>query len=122
MKLYEGIQLQGGAGAQPVRVRVGSTISELSPEPSQKVHNHSPDGFNWGYGGSGPAQLALALLLDVTGDEFLSAYYHQAFKRDYVAGWGDKWSLTDLEIQIWIDQKKAEDARLELEREMQDNG
>jgi len=40
---------------------------ELDPEPSQKIHNHSPDGFNWGYGGSGPAQLALAVVLKVTG-------------------------------------------------------
>jgi len=36
---------------------------ELSPIASQKVYNHSPDGFCWGYGGSGPAQLALALLM-----------------------------------------------------------
>lgn len=27
----------------------------LSPKRSQKVYNHSPDGFNWGYTGSGPA-------------------------------------------------------------------
>lgn len=39
----------------------------LDPEPSKKVRNHSPDGFNWGYGGSGPAQLALAIMLKVTG-------------------------------------------------------
>lgn len=26
--------------------------------------NHSPTGFAWGYGGSGPAQLALAILAD----------------------------------------------------------
>lgn len=39
----------------------------LDPKPSQKHHNHSPDGFNWGYGGSGPAQLALAIILKLTG-------------------------------------------------------
>lgn len=39
----------------------------LMPDESQKVHNHSPDGFNWGYGGSGPAQLALAVILKLTG-------------------------------------------------------
>jgi len=39
----------------------------LDPRPSQKIHNHSPDGFNWGYGGSGPAQLALAVILKLTG-------------------------------------------------------
>ncbi len=39
----------------------------LDPKPSQKLHNHSPDGYNWGYGGSGPAQLALAIVLKLTG-------------------------------------------------------
>jgi hypothetical protein len=39
----------------------------LDPAPSQKEWNHSPDGFNWGYGGSGPAQLALAVILKITG-------------------------------------------------------
>lgn len=29
-----------------------------------EVRNHSPDGFEWGYGGSGPAQLSLAMLCD----------------------------------------------------------
>ena len=36
----------------------------LDPKPSQEVYNHSPDGFNWGYGGSGPSQLALAISLE----------------------------------------------------------
>lgn len=36
---------------------------ELKPARSQKYYNHSPDGFAWGYSGSGPAQLALALCL-----------------------------------------------------------
>lgn len=41
----------------------------LDPKPSQKVYNHSPDGFNWGYAGSGPAQLALAIVLKITGKQ-----------------------------------------------------
>lgn len=40
----------------------------LDPGPSQKIRNHSPDGFNWGYDGSGPAQLALAILLKLNAD------------------------------------------------------
>jgi len=39
----------------------------LDPEPSLAIRNHSPDGFNWGYCGSGPAQLALAIILKLTG-------------------------------------------------------
>ncbi len=41
----------------------------LSAEESIKYRNHSPDGFNWGYGGSGPAQLALAIILKLSGKE-----------------------------------------------------
>ena len=41
----------------------------LDPRPSQKLRNHSPDGFNWGYSGSGPAQLALAIILKLTGKQ-----------------------------------------------------
>lgn len=36
---------------------------EITPEKSLKVLNKSPDGFNWGYYGSGPQQLSLAILL-----------------------------------------------------------
>jgi len=48
------------------------------------VKNHSPDGFAWGYGGSGPAQLALAICLDqLPTDKALACY--QAFKWKYIA-------------------------------------
>ncbi len=36
----------------------------LSPQRSLAVRRHSPDGFSWGYGGSGLHQLALAILLE----------------------------------------------------------
>ena len=53
----------------------------LNPQESQKTYNHSPDGFNWGYPGSGPAQLALAIMLKLTGK--LNGY--QSFKWDVIA-------------------------------------
>lgn len=74
----------------------------LSPKPSLKLRNHSPDGFNWGYGGSGPAQLALAILLDWCADEETAMNHYQKFKFKFVAGWGDKWSITADEISEWI--------------------
>jgi hypothetical protein len=57
---------------------------ELSPERSQAVVNHSPTGFAWGYGGSGPAQLALALLLEITTKEMALLWY-QEVKRNIIA-------------------------------------
>jgi hypothetical protein len=53
----------------------------LDPKPSQEVYNHSPDGFNWGYEGSGPAQLAMAVILKITGD--IDGYMN--FKRNIIA-------------------------------------
>ena len=75
---------------------------KLDPEPSQKLINHSPDGFQWGYGGSGPSQLALALLLDVTGDSGLSVALHQDFKNKFVATWGESWQMEADEILHWV--------------------
>ena len=49
------------------------------------LDNHSPTGFEWGYGGSGPAQLALALLADALEDDQLAQILHQRFKWRYIA-------------------------------------
>lgn len=67
----------------------------LKPNRSQAIYNHSPDGFNWGYGGSGPAQLALALLLEFTSEENATRYY-QKFKWDVIA----KLPKKDFEIPV----------------------
>lgn len=44
----------------------GATQKLLLP---QRVVYHSPDGFEWGYAGSGPSDLALNLLVDAVGPE-----------------------------------------------------
>ena len=54
--------------------------------PRLDLWNHSPTGFEWGYGGSGPAQLALALLAHVLTDDQEAVQLHQEFKRLVVAG------------------------------------
>lgn len=38
---------------------------ELSLKKSLNVKNHSPTGFSWGYDGSGPKQLSLAIMLEL---------------------------------------------------------
>jgi hypothetical protein len=56
---------------------------ELDPIESQKVWNKSPDGFSWGYGGSGPSQLALAICLKLYGQEKALRVF-QDFKWKYI--------------------------------------
>ncbi len=67
----------------------------------QDVINHSPTGISWGYGGSGPAQCALAILLDYLGDEGEAQKQYQYFKFSVVASLPQKagWTLTGREIE-----------------------
>lgn len=75
------------------------------------IVNHSPTGPEWGYEGSGPAQLALALLLDYFGDEklpFVQDVY-QHFKRDIIAELPkDEWTITAQTIESWFSRRKGE--------------
>lgn len=61
---------------------------------------HSPTGFEWSYGGSGPAQLALALLGDALQEDEAALRLHQSFKWEVVAilPW-QSWSLARSEVQ-----------------------
>jgi hypothetical protein len=73
----------------------------LSPEKSRKVVDHSPDGFAWGYGGSGPAQLALAVLLELTDEPFaLEAYadfkWHHIATLDFECDFEINFDTTDV--------------------------
>lgn len=100
MKTYEGIRTtdeKNTVGESTVLV----DGQALSPVPSQKVMNHSPDGFNWGYNGSGPAQLALAILLDYYGDRDYAIRMHQNFKAAIVARWPHDggWKITSDEVE-----------------------
>jgi hypothetical protein len=67
------------------QVIVVSTDGSKASLPDRlDIANHSPTGFEWGYEGSGPAQLAIAMLAYVS-DEDTARKHHQAFKREFVA-------------------------------------
>jgi len=86
-------------------IHVGATV--LTPERSLQYRKHSPTGFEWGYGGSGPSQLALAILLELTDPETALAYY-QDFKWDFISGLPkDNWGIPISKIKHWIEEKKA---------------
>ncbi len=57
-----------------------------SLDPRLDLRNHSPDGFALGYAGSGPAQLALAILCDALGDDERATRLYQRFKDAVIAG------------------------------------
>lgn len=57
---------------------------QLSLQKSLSVLNKSPSGFRHGYGGSGPAQLALTICLELYGEPVAKVVY-QDFKREFIA-------------------------------------
>lgn len=85
-------------------VTIDGQILDLAK--SQKVWNHSPDGFSWSYMGSGPAQLALALLLEAT-DENESMRFHQGFKFDIIASLSSSdFEMPAEHVYEWLDIEK----------------
>lgn len=90
MKVYEGHR-EGYA--------VTVTVDGRRLNPRRDLWNHSPSGFEWGYGGSGPAQLALAILADHCGNNEEALNFYQRFKWAVVAELpGSHWTLTSGEI------------------------
>lgn len=79
--------------------------------------NHSPTGFEWGYYGSGPSQLAYAILrsyftfvekLSVWSSREQARKHYMRFKEDHVARWkGEEWKITSDEIWVWLGGEKA---------------
>lgn len=79
---------------------------ELAPQRSQELRSHSPCGFAWGYGGSGPGQLALALLLHFSNDEEFSLRFYQTFKWDVVSKIHYNFELDESRVTDWIESVK----------------
>jgi len=76
----------------------------LTPDRSLELVRHSPGGFDWGYTGSGPAQLACALLLDYYDDESVAHQHYIQFRNAVVSqlvcdGPADCWHLTGDDIE-----------------------
>jgi len=100
-KLYRGTRVPGARVARVMIYRAGQA-AQLLPMRLD-LFNHSPAGLEWGYGGSGPAQLALALLADATGDDNLAVKLHQSFKWAIIASLhrDHDWEISADAIQAW---------------------
>lgn len=113
------------AGGFPVYIGLEDENGEaigleiLSPAPSQAIVNHSPNGFNWGYGGSGPAQCALGILLDMTGDETVATRWYQTFKSEVIAQipTDKKMQMSETKIREWLQQKTGDVKQFEFTME-----
>lgn len=98
MKMYHGLRINPKMGT------VSEVVVTVDGKPLKHRVYHSPTGFNWGYGGSGPADLARSILWDLIGIEPFPGLY-QEFKWEFVAGWKDQWAITSEEIKKWMLEK-----------------
>lgn len=97
-KEYRGLRFPDGSVV--VEVLDGEKTADLDVRLDIRVH--SPTGFEWGFPGSGPAQLALAILADFTG--FVpSPRLYQAFKGKYIQTIkDDRWLITEEQITRFL--------------------
>jgi hypothetical protein len=92
--LYVGVRDEGG-----LSVFMDGTL--LSPRKSRLVHRHS-ERFEWGYTGAGPAQLALAVLIEECGPEEAARRYRR-YRRDVISSLHtERWTFTSHEVQRWL--------------------
>ena len=94
MKTYRGLRINGDATV---------IVEEDGQEPRPLRHHvrHSPDGFEWGYGGSGPADTARCILLDAMQAEPSAGCYND-FKWQVIAHFPKEgFTLTGDEIHKW---------------------
>lgn len=103
-KSYIGTRDAGGKVS--VRIHYENGVEEVL-NPRFDLANHSPDGFEWGYGGSGPSQLALAILADAIDDatalrlyQFFKWYEIAFFERD------QPWTIKAESVRTWVDSRK----------------
>ena len=123
VKTYRGIRTDKG---MLVTVETGTTDYVLPLRLD--LCNHSPTGFEIGYGGSGPAQLALAILADALDagrahsqpsrrswednerdPRTIAVRWHQDFKRKFIATLprDSQWAITQRDVLDFVATKGA---------------
>ena len=86
----------------------------LDLEASLKIVNHSPTGFMWGYPGSGPSQLALALLLHFGAAKEEALEWYQGFKAEVIVPLRDestgkpleKFEIDNSRVIDWLEARR----------------
>lgn len=90
MKTYTGDRTIDG-----VQVMVDDTVLD----PRFDLKTLSELGFEWGYEGAAPTQLALALAADVFGDDAKALTLCQPLMERVVANFANEWVMTETDIK-----------------------
>jgi len=113
MKSEEFIVRGNACGREDTCGDVEVSLNGLALPLHLELVNHSPTGFNWGYSGSGPSQLAFAIVYEylIRTDGFnlkqaknlAECCYHE-FKGEFIAPLPQTkdWEITGIEINSFL--------------------
>jgi len=106
-----------GLRSAPRRGEIDCTVAVLDNgevRPLPHLVHHSPTGFEWGYSGSGPADLAIAILADAAPELLtqmkppVSADFYQQFKQDVISRLPRQgWVMGRTSVLAWLRGMKA---------------
>jgi Family of unknown function (DUF6166) len=106
MKVYHGMRTESGC---TVAVEQDGEFTGLPLR--HELRHHSAE-FEWGYGGSGPAQLALALAAHVLDDDEKAQDVYQQLKFKIIGGLPHEgWILTEDRLRAAINAIEQQQAR-----------
>jgi hypothetical protein len=84
------------------------TVEGVPLAERRELLDLSQNGFEWSYEGDEPAQLALALLADHTGDDARAKAEYAAFMREVVANFGNEWEMTSADIDAALEALRSD--------------
>ena len=89
------------------------TVSDdKGTRPLRHIIYHSPTGMEWGYGGSGPSDLARSILADFAGIKVADTFY-QDFKWDFIAKQPEEgFQIVGREILNWLKRRIENDNKV----------
>ncbi|MCW9027176.1 MAG: DUF6166 domain-containing protein, partial [Thiovulaceae bacterium] len=93
MGVFKGIRTKNGAFV---------TYDDAPLDLRLDLKEHSPLGFEWGYNGSGPKQLALAIMAKFSTEDTVLKYYKE-FAESFIYTIEDnEWELEDSLVLEWM--------------------
>lgn len=68
----------------------------------EEVRRYGTGGFEWGYEGLAPSQLAFALLFDHFGDAEQAASLQERLMKSLIANLGNAWEVTSKDLDAFL--------------------
>ena len=94
----------------------------LTQHTLEHIKRHSIDGFQWGYGGSGPSDLALSILTDYCKrfnieDTEIPNKFYQRFKDNFLSNSKESLAITSIQIKEWLENVQINKSIVEKHKE-----